>query len=109
MKGSRHLKPFMSVTLLLLFSTNLFSQVKFETGYFITNDGRKMECLIRNFDLRNNPHSFAYKRTETDSLSAEIRYLSAKEIFANQTGFGSSFKRIGLLLTYRILKFGNQH
>lgn len=66
MKPIHPLKKALTIVILSLCSTTLLAQVKFEKGYFITNDGKRMECLIRNTDSRNNPQSFVYKRSEED-------------------------------------------
>ncbi|MGQ8337747.1 hypothetical protein ACUNWD_14455 [Sunxiuqinia sp. A32] len=36
-------------------------QTNFEKGYFITNQGERIECLIKNLDWENNPEGFKYK------------------------------------------------
>jgi hypothetical protein len=51
------------LTLISIFS---YGQVKFEKGYFIGNDNQRIECLIKNSDLDNNPKEFKYKLTERD-------------------------------------------
>ena len=45
---------------------NSFGQVNFEKGYFIGNDNRRVECLIKNTDWDHNPTDFRYKFAETD-------------------------------------------
>lgn len=60
--------------LALLLNCTLFTaQIKFEKGYLITHDGKKIECFIKNIDWNNNPDKFKFKRTaqseiETGSL-----------------------------------------
>jgi hypothetical protein len=44
-----------------------FGQIKFEKGYIIDNNNRKVECLIKNSDWKNNPKEFDYKLSDTDS------------------------------------------
>lgn len=51
----------------LLSCISFFAQIKFEKGYFISNDGQKHEVLIKNEDWLNNPTEFIYKQSETDS------------------------------------------
>jgi hypothetical protein len=41
-----------------------YAQVKFDSGYFVANDGRKTICLIKNYDWKYNPTEFLYKQTE---------------------------------------------
>jgi hypothetical protein len=40
------------------------TQVKFDSGYFVANDGRKTVCLIKNYDWKYNPTEFLYKQNE---------------------------------------------
>ena len=40
---------------LFLFTINLFAQVKFEKGYFIDSQNKKVECLIKNKDWIGSP------------------------------------------------------
>ncbi|PBI92366.1 hypothetical protein BSF41_08480 [Flavobacterium sp. ACN2] len=47
--------------LLFLCCTFINAQISFEKGYFISNDGKKTECLIKNLDWKNNPTDFKYK------------------------------------------------
>ncbi|HEV2480790.1 MAG TPA: hypothetical protein VGS79_14035 [Puia sp.] len=41
-----------------------YTQVKFDSGYFVTNDGRRNNCLIKNYDWHYNPTGFFYKQAE---------------------------------------------
>ncbi|CAM4253909.1 hypothetical protein [Flavobacterium terrigena] len=52
----------------LLFLTAFlsFAQNKFEPGYYIDNSGIKTECLIKNYDWKNNPTSIETKNTSDD-------------------------------------------
>jgi len=40
------------------------AQIKYEKGYFISNNDSKTECLIYNMDWSINPVEFIYKSTE---------------------------------------------
>jgi hypothetical protein len=51
------------ISILILLSIQLSAQTKYEHGYFITNNGEKRECLIKNEDWENNPDSFTYRLT----------------------------------------------
>jgi len=53
-----------SLGLFFLFIFNSYSQINFEKGYFINNNGEKIDCLIKNLDWNSNPTSFDYKLTE---------------------------------------------
>lgn len=79
MNHKQILKTLILMPALLSFSTVLISQVHFDKGYFITKDGQKKECLIKNLDSRNNPHSFAWKLTD-DGKESTLFPADAKEV-----------------------------
>lgn len=56
-----YVKTLLSLFLFILFTFSAFSQVRFEKGYFVDNQDKKTECLIRNVGWDNNPESFRYK------------------------------------------------
>jgi hypothetical protein len=41
--------------------TQSFGQMRYEKGYFINNDNKRIECLIKNREWQNNPTEFSYK------------------------------------------------
>ena len=48
--------------IILLFCYSLSNaQISFEKGYFISNDGKRTECYIKNLDWGNNPIDFKFK------------------------------------------------
>lgn len=58
----------------LYYSVECNSQITYEKGYFINNSDRRVECLIRNIDWKNNPREFEYKaseQSEKEALSIE--------------------------------------
>lgn len=55
------------LTLLLLCYTFTNAQISFEKGYFISNEGKKIECYIKNLDRINTPTDFKYKIQLNDS------------------------------------------
>lgn len=56
------------ITLLILLISNiLFSQIRFEKGYIINNENKKIDCYIKNIDWLNNPEEFIYKLHESDA------------------------------------------
>lgn len=65
--------------LLSLFSIPFFSQVNFEKGYYINNDGQRVDVLIKNKDLRNNPNSFEFKLNENSEV--KTAYVKDVEMF----------------------------
>lgn len=71
------MKKKLIIVILLLLCINSFSQIKFESGYFIDNSGKKTTCLIKNVDWRSNPTSFEYKLNANDiSKTASIQNVS---------------------------------
>jgi hypothetical protein len=56
-------KNHIALFLLLLTSSALFAQINFEKGYFISNNGQKTDCYIKNVDWINNPVEFEYRMT----------------------------------------------
>ncbi len=71
----------LKITMIILFlGLNSLAQIKFEKGYFITNDGQKVEGLIKNNDWLQNPNYLIYKKT----IDAEQKKLTLKEV----KGFG---------------------
>lgn len=64
------------IILLTFLSSNCFSQISFEKGYFINNNGQKIECLIKNIDWNNNPIEFEYRLSiNTEEKIATIKLL----------------------------------
>lgn len=45
------------------------AQINFESGYFIDNNGNKVECFIRNVDWIDNPIEFKYRLSENSEVS----------------------------------------
>lgn len=52
--------------MLLLVTFITIAQNKFEPGYYIDNSGIKTECLIKNYDWKNNPKNIEFKLTNED-------------------------------------------
>ncbi|OBY65302.1 outer membrane beta-barrel protein [Polaribacter reichenbachii] len=71
----------LKTTMIILFlGLNSLAQIKFEKGYFITNNGQKIEGLIKNNEWLQNPNFLIYKKT----IDAEQKKLTLKEV----KGFG---------------------
>ncbi|MGE0079319.1 MAG: outer membrane beta-barrel protein [Bacteroidales bacterium] len=67
--------------LLALFMISCFesyAQVNFEKGYFIDESDHRIECLIKNIDLRDNPTEFKYKINDEDPVRM-LNILTIKE------------------------------
>lgn len=71
-----------------LSTLSIFSQTKFETGYFILNNGSKTDCLIKNEDWAGSPKTFEYKLSE----NVEVKLGSIENI--KEFGSGESFKYV---------------
>lgn len=56
-----------TLLLFFIFIFNSYSQIIFEKGYFINNDGERTDCLIKNLDWNSNPTSFDYKLNDNSS------------------------------------------
>jgi hypothetical protein len=61
-----------------IFNVCSYSQTAFEKGYFINENGQKMECLIENVDWKNNPTEFKY-RLEGNLETKKANISSVKE------------------------------
>jgi hypothetical protein len=57
-----------------------YAQIKFDSGYFVTNDGNRTYCLIKNYDWNFNPTGFFYEKTAIAPVE--------KADIANVTEFG---------------------
>ena len=68
--------------LFLAISSICHTQIKYEKGYFINNEGQKVNCLIKNVDWKNNPTKIQYKLSE-NSLTKTLttKSINAFEIF----------------------------
>lgn len=74
--------PFLIITLLLTFP--VFSQIRFEKGYFIDNENIRTVCNIRNVDWDNNPTTFRYQMPgSNETLDGELRDV---QLFAIDNG-----------------------
>ena len=62
------MKHFSNALLLffLIASSSLFAQIGFKSGFFLDNNGNKIECLIKDVDWKSNPVAFDYKLSEND-------------------------------------------
>ena len=64
--------------IILLVGLNTIAQAKFEKGYFIKNNGDKVECLIKNKGWVNTPQIFEY-RISNSSLTQTGLIKNIKE------------------------------
>ena len=99
----------------LCFSLHAFAQIKYEPGYIITNDGRRMDVLLLNKEWRDNPTTFSYKITPSgETVTAGIEdvqefgagdYLKFKRV---QTGIDRSADQISNMSTQSAPEFETQ-
>lgn len=72
-KLRKHLFPKLLLFSFLTVSFHALGQVVFEQGYFIDNNNKKTECLIKNYEWRNSPTEIEYKLLESvESKTAGI-------------------------------------
>ncbi len=100
------------IALLLLIGLTGQAQIKFENGYFITNAGEKVECLIKNTDWKNNPTQFEYKtsedsesKTETIRTIKEFGIIGVSKYQKHQVNIDKSSEEINNLSTGRNPEF----
>ncbi len=59
---------FYNILVVFFFIFNAHSQINFKKGYYITNNGEKIECFIKDSDSKNNPTKFEYKILEDSEV-----------------------------------------
>ncbi|UMY65479.1 MULTISPECIES: hypothetical protein [unclassified Flavobacterium] len=74
----------MRLLLLLLtcVTASLYAQVRYEPGYFIDNNGKRTDCLVRDIGWFYSPKKMDYKLTETD----ESKTIGMEELRAFSVG-----------------------
>ena len=78
-----------------LFALGVEAQIGFEKGYFISNNGVKMECYIKNLDWKNSPVEFSYKLQLTDQEVKNEKIGNVKEFGIDNL---SKYKRFNVKL-----------
>ena len=73
----------------------LFSQIRFESGYFIDNSGKRTECLIKNMDWKYSPTIFEYKLSADEKESQKNTIKNVKEFGINNE---SKYKKYDVLI-----------
>ncbi|ANQ50668.1 porin family protein [Flammeovirga sp. MY04] len=77
-------KPiFITLILVLLQSTNLFSQVSFQSGYYINLENDTVSCYIKNLDWRTTPQKIQVKKnlSQTEHQVVKKEELLEFEIY----------------------------
>lgn len=83
---------FAAQILLLLTSHFLFAQITFKKGYVIDNQNKRIECLIKDNDWKNNPQAFNYQIHEnSEILKGNLDNISEFGIYGK-----SRFKRANI-------------
>ncbi|GGP04502.1 hypothetical protein GCM10010992_17210 [Cloacibacterium rupense] len=82
-----------------IFSTvALWSQLKFEKGYFIDNQEKRHEVLIKNFDWLKNPTTFKYKTEENaEEKTATVDDVKEFQVF----GYNKLIRYTGKINVYK--------
>ncbi len=77
-------KQLLTLALILVSLSGIesYSQIVFESGYFIDESNQKIECLIKNIDWYNNPTKFEYKLSQ-DSEVQTTTVQTVKEFGVN--------------------------
>ena len=76
------MKKILFLTLFLYTHLIAFSQIQYEKGYFIDNENKRTDCLIKNVDWKNNPNRFDYKITE--NAGKETKSIENVQAFSIQ-------------------------
>ncbi|MCZ8356228.1 MAG: hypothetical protein O9340_15920 [Cyclobacteriaceae bacterium] len=87
--------------LLIFFSAAGFqsvAQIKFENGYFITDDNERLECLIKNYDWKSNPKEIEVKLKDSE----EIKIISGHTIKEFGISGVSKFIRAEVEIDYSV-------
>lgn len=50
--------------LIIFLNAYCYSQISYESGYYVDESNQKIKCLIKNIDWKNNPSKIEYKLTE---------------------------------------------
>ena len=72
------MKNVLLLLFIFLFSFRVYAQEKYELGYYIDNQGNKIEGYIENLDWRNNPEIITFKKNlSSSSQEIDIGQMSA--------------------------------
>lgn len=61
-------KQILLIALITISCAESYSQIILENGYFIDESNKKIECLIKNIDWRNNPTEFEYMLSPNETV-----------------------------------------
>ena len=72
------MKQLPCLLIFLLASISSYSQIAFEPGYFIDNQGKRTACEIRNADWKNNPSEFTYRvASQAETVRMDITRIAS--------------------------------
>lgn len=74
---------------LFLFTISINAQSLYEAGYFINNDGKKVDCLIKKRPWKDNPATFEWKK----NISSKPKEETVDDIKEFSVGREFLFKR----------------
>ncbi|MBF4517394.1 outer membrane beta-barrel protein [Flavobacterium sp. ANB] len=77
----------------LFYFSIMNAQISFEKGYFISNDGKRTECFIKNLDWGNNPIDFKFKIQINDNDYKTETIANVQEFGIDNT---TTFKRANI-------------
>lgn len=80
---------------IVLFSVFSYSQIKFEKGYIILNNGAKVSCYIKNIESRENPEYFEY-RLNLDDNNVQLANLNTVSEVAIENSYKYQQHRISI-------------
>ena len=72
------MKAIFTALIITLLATCSFAQITFEKAYFINSINQRVDCLIKNYDWKNNPTEIEYKTDETSEKQTS-EFSSIKE------------------------------
>lgn len=74
------IKMKIKITIIILFlGLSSVAQIKFEKGYFVSNKGKKITCLIKNDSWNTSDGSFEYKLTNNSNV-INVSFIDINEI-----------------------------
>ncbi len=79
-------KQFLTVLIIIL-GLQGYSQTAFKKGYIINNSSKKIECLIKDLDWRNNPTKFEYKLNEDANVKIGTLATVKEFVIAEETKY----------------------
>src|SRR5690606_32751851 len=89
-------------SVIVLFSVFSYSQIKFEKGHIILNNGAKVNCYIKNIESRENPEYFEY-RINLDDNNVQLANLNT----VSEVAIENSYKYQRHRVSIDVSQYGN--